>query len=170
MAEEVGGLALPGDLADELEAKALLEEAGELDLALLAVGSAAKASVRAAGRDVAERLWQDHFLSALFLLKHGRFRPGGRAVFFGAYPHYVQVPGFAPYAAAKGALEWYLEAARKELRREGVRLILVRLPAVATGLWAPLGGPPRSALSPEEAARKVLDGVLREPPPEVLEV
>lgn len=51
-----------------------------------------------------------------------------------------------------------------------MHLVLVRLPAVATGLWAPLGGPPKGALSPEEAARKVLEGVLKDPPPEVLEV
>ncbi|MFN4232728.1 MAG: short-chain dehydrogenase, partial [Thermus sp.] len=50
------------------------------------------------------------------------------------------------------------------------RLVLVRLPAVATGLWAPLGGPPKGALSPEEAVRRVLEGVFQEPPPEVLEV
>ncbi|WP_114313309.1 SDR family NAD(P)-dependent oxidoreductase [Thermus caldifontis] len=170
LAEKVGGQALPADLKDELEAKALLEEAGELDLAFHAVGSVARGSLREAERKAVESLLEDHLLSALFLLKYGRFRPGARLVFFGAYPRYVQVPGFAAYAAAKGALEWYLEAARKELRREGVRLVLVRLPAVATGLWAPLGGPPKGALSPEEAARKVLEGVLQEPPPEVLEV
>lgn len=170
LAERVGGKALPADLTDELEAQALLAEAGELDMLLHAVGLAARGPVRDTGRDLLERMLQTHFLSAAFLLKHARFRQGGRAVFFGAYPTYVQVPGFAAYAAAKGALEWYLEAARKELRREGVRLVLVRLPAVATGLWAPLGGPPKGALTPEEAAQKVVEGVLREPPPEVLEV
>jgi NAD(P)-dependent dehydrogenase (short-subunit alcohol dehydrogenase family) len=61
---------------------------------------------------------------------------------------------------ALAALETYLEVARKELRKEGVRLVLVRLPAVATPLWAPLGGPPRGAQAPDEAARKVLEAVL----------
>lgn len=170
LAEEVGGQALPAELTDELEVQALLEEAGPLDLVFHAVGLAAKASVREVGRGLLEGMLQAHFLSAGLLLKHARFQRGSRAVFFGAYPSYVQVPGFAPYAAAKGALEWYLEAARKELKKEGVRVVLVRLPAVATGLWTPVGGPPKGALSPEEAARKVLEGVLREPPPEVLEV
>ncbi len=170
LAEEVAGKALPANLTDELEAKALCEEAGELDLLFHAVGSAARAPVREVEREAVERLLGDHFLSALFLLKHARFRPGARAVFFGAYPKYVQVSGFAAYAAAKGALEWYLEAARKEFRKEGVHLVLVRLPAVATGLWAPLGGPPRGALPPEEAVRLVLEGVLGERPPEILEV
>lgn len=170
LAEEVGGRAFPADLTDELEVQALLEEVGELDMAFHALGLAARSPVREVGRSLLESMIQTHFLSTAFLLKHARFRQGARAVFFGAYPTYVQVPGFAAYAAAKGALEWYLEAARKELRREGVRLVLVRLPAVATGLWAPLGGPPKGALAPEEAARKVLEGVFQEPPPEVLEV
>lgn len=170
LAEEVGGQALPAELTDELEIQALLEEVGPLDLVFHAVGFAAKSGVREVGRGILEKILQTHFLSAAFLLKHARFQKGSRAVFFGAYPSYVQVPGFAPYAAAKGALEWYLEAARKELRKEGVRLVLVRLPAVATGLWKPIGGPPKGALPPEEAARRVVEGVLREPPPEVLEV
>ncbi|WP_243089820.1 SDR family NAD(P)-dependent oxidoreductase [Thermus neutrinimicus] len=170
LAKEVGGQAVPADLADELEAKALLEEVGGLDMAFHAVGHAVKAPIREAEREHVENLLKTHLLTSHFLLKYAHFRPGARVVFFGAYPRYVQVPGFAPYASAKGALEWYLEAARKELRREGIRLVLVRLPAVATGLWAPLGGPPKGALSPEEAVRRVLEGVFQEPPPEVLEV
>ena len=170
LAREVGARALPADLADDLEAKALLEEVGPLDLLVHAVGKAGRASVREAGRDLVEEMLAAHLLTAAFVLKHARFQKGARAVFFGAYPRYVQVPGFAAYAAAKGALEAYLEAARKELLRERVHLVLVRLPAVATGLWAPLGGPPKGALSPEEAARKVLEGLFREPVPALLEV
>ncbi len=170
LAEEVGGRALPADLRDEVEVKALLEEVGPLDLLLHAVGQAAKGRVREVEGALLEDLLASHLLTAALLLKHARWREGARGVFFGAYPAYVRVSGFAAYAAAKGALEAYLEAARKELLREGVRLVVVRLPAVATGLWAPLGGPPRGALSPEEAARRVLEGVLREPPPELLEV
>ncbi|KGQ22717.1 SDR family NAD(P)-dependent oxidoreductase [Thermus filiformis] len=162
LAQEVGGRPLPGDLSDELEAKALLEEAGPVDLLFHAVGMAGRAPVREAGRDLLEGMLSAHFLTAAHVLKHARFNQGGRAVFFGAYPAYVRVPGFGAYAAAKAALEAYLEVARKELRKEGVRLVLVRLPAVATPLWAPLGGPPRGALAPEEAARKVLEAALGE--------
>ncbi|GAA6756635.1 SDR family NAD(P)-dependent oxidoreductase [Thermus thalpophilus] len=170
LAEELGAKALPADLSDELEAQALLEEAGPLDLLLHAVGVAGRAPVRELGRNLLEEMLSIHLLTAHHALKYARFRPGARAVFFGAYPHYVQVPGFAAYAAAKGALEAYLGAARREFRREGVHLVLVRLPAVATGLWTPLGGPPKGTLTPEEAAKRVLAGVLAEPPPETLEV
>jgi cyclic-di-GMP-binding biofilm dispersal mediator protein len=170
LAQAVGGRALPADLSDELETRALLEEVGPLDLLLHAVGVAGRHPVREVSREALEGMLAAHLLTAAFLLKHARFNKGARAVFFGAYPAYVRVPGFAAYAAAKGALEAYLEAARKELAREGVHLVLVRLPAVATGLWTPLGGPPKGALSPEEAAGRVLEGVLRDPPPQALEV
>jgi len=160
LAQEVGGKPLPGDLSDELQAEALLEEAGPVDLLFHAVGVAGRASVREAGRNFLEGMLSAHFLTAANVLKHARFGQGARAVFFGAYPAYVRVPGFGAYAAAKAALETYLEVARKELRKEGVRLVLVRLPAVATPLWAPLGGPPRGAQAPDEAARKVLEAVL----------
>jgi len=167
LAQEVGGRPLLGDLADELRTKALLEEAGPVDLLFHAVGVAGRAPAREAGRDLIEGMLSAHFLTAAHVLKHARFGQGARAVFFGAYPAYVRVPGFGAYAAAKAALEAYLEVARKELRKEGARLVLVRLPAVATPLWAPLGGPPRGALAPEEAARKVLEAVLGEAGDEV---
>jgi len=170
LAQAVGGRALPADLSDELEARALqliAEFGGE---GPAAHGLAGRHPVREVSREALEGMLAAHLLTAAFLLKHARFNKGARAVFFGAYPAYVRVPGFAAYAAAKGALEAYLEAARKELAREGVHLVLVRLPAVATGLWTPLGGPPKGALSPEEAAGRVLEGVLRDPPPQVLEV
>lgn len=169
LAREVGARALPADLADELEAKALLEEAGPLDLLVHAVGKAGRASVREAGRDLVEEMLAAHLLTAAFVLKHARFQKGARAVFFGAYPRYVQVPGFAAYAAAKGALEAYLRG-RPEGAPSGRG---APRPGTASrrghGALGPLGGP-QGALSPEEAARKVLEGLFREPVPALLEV
>jgi NAD(P)-dependent dehydrogenase (short-subunit alcohol dehydrogenase family) len=111
-----------------------------------------------------------HYLTAMWVLKYITLEPGARAVFFGAYPQYVRVPGFAAYAAAKAALEAYVETARKEFQRQGAQLIVVRMPAVATGLWAPLGGAPKNALSPAEAARRVLQSVRSQEAPDLVEV
>ncbi|MCX7851065.1 SDR family NAD(P)-dependent oxidoreductase, partial [Thermus sp.] len=97
LGEEVGGKPLPADLTDELEAKALLEEAGPVDLLFHAVGVGARAPVRETPRDLLEETLQAHLLTAHLALKHARFRPGARAAFFGAYPAYVRVPGFAAY-------------------------------------------------------------------------
>jgi NAD(P)-dependent dehydrogenase (short-subunit alcohol dehydrogenase family) len=159
LAAETGGQAAPLELGNELEVAALFEATGPLDLLLYAAGAVARSPLRATPRDRLEEVFAANFLGAFFTLKHARFNPGAKAVFLGAYPAYVEVPGFAAYASSKRALEGLVNAARKELGREGVKLILVRLPAVATGLWAPLGGPPRGALPPDEAARRILAGL-----------
>ncbi|PZA05805.1 MULTISPECIES: SDR family NAD(P)-dependent oxidoreductase [unclassified Meiothermus] len=159
LAAETGGRAAPLELGDELEVAALFEATGPLDLLLYAAGAVARSPLRATPRDRLEEVLTANFLGAFFALKHARFHPGARALFLGAYPAYVEAPGFAAYAAGKRALEGLVNAARKELGREGVKLILVRLPAVATELWAPLGGAPRGALTPDEAARRILAGL-----------
>ncbi len=170
LAQEVGARALPLELGDELEVQALLEEVGPLDLLLYAVGGVVRRPLRETGRLEAEDLLLANLLGAFLVLKHARFAKGARAAFLGAYPAYVEVPGFSLYAASKRALEGLLNAARREFRKEGVHLTLVRLPVVATGLWTPLGGPPKGALPPEEAARRILEGLKAEPPPEVMEL
>ena len=44
-----------------------------------------------------------------------------------------------------------------QLRRDKVEVTVVRLPAVDTGLWLPVGKPPRGALSPDDAVRQILN-------------
>lgn len=158
------------DVTDELEVHALFQSLPPLDLLVYAVGAVERAPLRELSRSRFEELLAANLTGAFLVLKHARFAPGGKGVFLGAYPRYVQVPGFSAYAAAKAGLEALLESARREYRKEGVHLALVRLPAVATGLWAPLGGPPKGALSPEAAAQRLLEEVLKDPPPEVVEI
>lgn len=159
LAGELGVRALPLDLGNELEVASLLEEVGPLDRLIYAAGAVVRTPLRQTPRDGLEEVLAANFLGAFFALKHARLNPGAKALFLGAYPAYVEVPGFAAYAASKRALESLLNTARKEWRREGVGLVLVRLPAVDTPLWGPLGGAPRGALAPEEAARRILAGL-----------
>jgi cyclic-di-GMP-binding biofilm dispersal mediator protein len=170
LAEATDGHALPAALEDELEVEALLKEIGPLDLLLYAAGAVSKGPLREIDRDDVERLLVANTLGALFTLKHAHFERGARAAFLGAYPSYVEVPGFSLYAASKRALEGLLNAARKEFAKEQIFLTLVRLPAVATGLWTPLGGAPRGAKSPKEVAKAILTGLEAEPPPPLLEL
>lgn len=158
------------EVTDELEVHAFFQSLPPLDLLVYAVGAVERSPLRGLPRSAFETVLGANLTGAYLVLKHARFTPGGRGVFLGAYPGYVRVPGFAAYAAAKAGLEALLDVARKEFRREGVHLILVRLPAVATGLWTPLGGPPKGALSPEEAASRLLSEALKDPPPEVVEI
>lgn len=170
LARDLGALAVPAELGNELEVQALAEEVGPLDLLLYAAGAVQKAGLREQNMNDLERLTVANMGGLALLLKYARFNPQARVAVLGVYPELIAVPGLSAYVATKLAAEGLVSVARKEFRREGIRFCLVRLPAVATGLWAPLGGPPKTALHPEEAAARILEGVLTEPMPEVLEI
>lgn len=170
LAHDLGALAVPTELGQELEVQALAQEVGPLDLLVYAAGAVCKAGLRQQGMSDFARLAAVNLEGLALLLKYADFNSQARVVVLGVYPDLVSVPGLSAYAATKLGAEGLLGVARKEFRREGVRFCLVRLPAVATGLWAPLGGAPKSALHPGEAAARILEGILSEPMPEMLEV
>lgn len=69
----------------------------------------------------------------------------------------IPTPGWAAYGASKAALDAWLRALRPQAARHGVRIAIVELPLVATAMAAPTyGSAPRGALSPADAARRVL--------------
>jgi len=170
LARDLGALAVPAELGSELEVQALAEEVGPLDLLIYAAGAVQKASLREQGVGDLERLTAANLMGLALLLKYATFNPHARVVILGVYPELITAPGLSAYVASKLGAEGLLNVARKEFRREGVGFCLVRLPAVATGLWAPLGGAPKNALHPDQAATRILEGVLCEPMPEVLEI
>lgn len=170
LARDLRALAVPTELGQELEVQALAQEVGPLDLLVYAAGAVCKAGLRQQGMSDFARLAAVNLEGLALLLKYADFNSQARVVVLGVYPDLVSVPGLSAYAATKLGAEGLLGVARKEFRREGVRFCLVRLPAVATGLWAPLGGAPKSALHPGEAAARILEGILSEPMPEMLEV
>lgn len=143
---------------------------GPLDLLIYAAGAVQKASLREQGMDDLERLSATNLTGLALVLKYATFNPQARGVLLGVYPDQIIVPGLSAYVATKLGAEGLLNVARKEFRREGVRFCLVRLPAVVTHLWAPLGGAPKTALHPDQAAVRILEGALAEPMPEVLEI
>ncbi len=170
LARDLGALAVPAELGNELEVQALAEEVGPLDLLLYGAGAVQKAGLREQSMADLERLAAANLTGLALLLKYVKFNPQARVAVLGVYPELIAVPGLSAYMATKLGAEGLVSVARKEFRREGVRFCLVRLPAVATGLWAPLGGAPKTALHPDEVAARILEGVLAEPVPEVLEI
>jgi NAD(P)-dependent dehydrogenase (short-subunit alcohol dehydrogenase family) len=170
LARDLSALAVPAELGHELEVQALAEEVGPLDLLLYAAGAVQKAGVREQNLADLERLTTANLTGLALLLKYARFNPQARVAVLGVYPDLVSVPGLSAYVATKLGAEGLVNVARKEFRREGVRFCLVRLPAVATDLWAPLGGAPKTALHPEVAAVRILEGVLAEPMADMLEI
>jgi NAD(P)-dependent dehydrogenase (short-subunit alcohol dehydrogenase family) len=68
------------------------------------------------------------------LLPHLR-RAGGRVVNIGSMAGRVAGPIFGPYAATKFALEGASDALRREVRGQGVHVVLVEPGAIATPIW-----------------------------------
>jgi len=72
-------------------------------------------------------------------------------------------PGMAAYGASKAALSHALDAWRREVRRQGVRVLDIRPPHTETGLATrPLAGTaPRmpTGLTPAHVAQRILDAI-----------
>ncbi|HEX7351015.1 SDR family NAD(P)-dependent oxidoreductase [Brachybacterium sp.] len=69
----------------------------------------------------------------------------------------IPTPGWAAYGASKAGLDTWLRALRPQAAQHGVQITVVELPLVATAMAAPTyGRAPRGALTPEQAAWRVL--------------
>lgn len=170
LAQELNATAIVADLSDESQVVRMSAQVGELDLLVYAAGAVAKVSVRQMDFSEWKRVLDANLTGAFLVLKHARFNKGAKAVFVGVYPELVNVKGLSAYAVSKFGLEALLSVARREMRTEGINLILVRMPEVATPLWSVFGVVPKRALQPEEAAKKVIDSIFTEPCPEVVEI
>lgn len=170
LARELNATAIVADLSEENQVADMMAQVGELDLLIYAAGAVAKVNVRQMDFNEWKRVLDANLTGAFFVLKHARFNKGARAVFIGVYPELVRVSGLSAYAVSKSGLETLLSVARREMRSEGVNLILVRLPEVATPLWSVFGVVPRRALQPEDVAQKILDNIFIEPCPELIEI
>lgn len=81
--------------------------------------------------------------------------PRGHLVFVGAYVDRVTLPRLGAYAAAKAALDAYVQVLAKELRDR--RVTLVRAGAIDTPLWGKAGFKvPRGALAPGAVAEAIV--------------
>ncbi len=170
LARELNAAAIVADLSDESQVAYMLAQVGEIDLLVYAAGAVARVNVRQMDLNEWKRVIDTNLTGAFFVLKHARFNKGARAVFIGVYPELVRVNGLSAYAVSKSGLETLLSVARREMRGEGVNLILVRMPEVATPLWSVFGVVPKRALLPEDTAQKILDNIFVEPCPEVIEI
>lgn len=165
LAAELGAQEVAAELSSEADVAHLMQETSGLDLLLYAAGGVSKRGLRDLSLADWNMVMAANFQGAVWCLKHAQFKAGANAVFLGVYPNYVTLPGFAAYLASKMALENLLSVARKEYRKENVGFSVVRLPAVATGLWDSLGGAPKNALSAEQAAQGILQAIAHHPVP-----
>lgn len=150
--------AVAADVAFELEVAALADDLPSVDLLVYAAG-VARPEPLSGGSDAAwSEQWRVNAFGLALVLKHlaPSLAQGARVVAIGAQPQLAAARQMAGYAASKAALDAVARVAALELRRAKVSVHVVRPGAVATGLWAPLGGAPRGAMAPDEAARRIV--------------
>ena len=74
---------------------------------------------------------------------------------------FVPMPYQSMYSATKSALIGLTGALRSELWDEKIRVSTVIPGTVATPIWEAVGGAPPGALTPDESARAILEGLAR---------
>lgn len=153
---------LRADVADDFSVRAATQAAAfeveAVDLWIYAAGDIGSTSVEEMRPAMWERLLAANLTGAYLTAHHSLplLAPDAHLFFIGAYAERLRLPGLSAYAAAKAGLEAFAETLRKEQRNR--RVTLVRPVAVDTPLWdkVPLRLP-KGALSPAEAARRVLE-------------
>lgn len=153
---------LEADVADpgavERALVAARQEVDQVDLWIYAVGDIDASKVADGSPADWKRILEANLVGA-YLATHYSLPLLARdahLMFLGAISERLRLPRLSAYAAAKAGLEAFVEVLGKEERKR--RVTLVRPAAVDTPLWdkVPFKLPP-GALSPEEAAERILD-------------
>ncbi|EGX58507.1 short-chain dehydrogenase/reductase SDR [Streptomyces zinciresistens K42] len=110
-------------------------ELGGLDAVVVCVGVAAFGPAADLGEDVAEHLMAVNALAPMAFLRAACAHVGAGGVLAAVTGVVAEAApaGMADYAAAKAALATWLTAVRRERRRDGVTVLEIDLPHVATG-------------------------------------
>lgn len=150
--------AVAADVSVELELAALADDLPGVDLLVYAAGIARPEGLGDASDAAWSEQWRVNAFGFALTLKHlaPRLASGGHVVAIGAQPALAAARQMAGYAASKAALDAIASVAALELRRHKVGVRVVRPGAVATGLWAPLGGAPKGAMQPQALAERIV--------------
>lgn len=145
------------DVTSELELAALRGDLPSVDLLVYAVGVARPEPLEGASDDAWSEQWRVNAQGFALTLKHltPALAAGARVVAIGAQPQLAAARQMAGYAASKAALDAIARVAALELRRARVSVQVVRPGAVATELWAPLGGAPKAALASDAVGERI---------------
>jgi short-subunit dehydrogenase len=172
-------LLTPGDLtSEETRRRAVartLERFGAIDILINNAGMGLYMPSWQTPLAEARRLWELNFFSLLHLTQLVapimRERRSGMIVNVGSIAGKMTLPWFTLYSASKSAIGALTEGLRMELRRDGVKTMLVCPGYVKTGFQSHVigGHPPervlqgkRFAITAGECARAIRRGVERE--------
>ncbi|MCS6913852.1 MAG: SDR family oxidoreductase [Myxococcales bacterium] len=177
LADQLGALAVPADVAQPADRARLLERTaahlGDVpDVVIHAAGAFALGPVAGDEANLLERLWpvnvQAPYALAAATLPAMIRRGSGRHIFIGSVAGRRCFPGNGAYSATKFALRGLWGVLDEELRGTGVSATLIEPAATDTPLWDPIardaspGLPERRAmLRPEEVAAFVVFAATR---------
>ncbi len=167
LAAEVGGRAVPADLADPADTDRLAEAVladGVPDAVVHNAGVGHVGAAEATGPATLERLVRVNLASAVqltqALLPGMRARGGGHLVFVTSIAAHLGVPGESAYAATKAALAVYAASLRSELCGAGIRVTEVAPGIVDTEFFARRGAPYERRFPRPMPAARVADRLV----------
>ncbi len=142
------------DVTDAIRAETIVAETiaayGRIDVLLNNAGYAQGGFVEDVSLEALRAQFETNVWGTIHLTKaalpHMRARRSGRIINMSSVSGLVGIPGFAPYAASKFAIEGFSEALRHEMRPHGVFVVLVEPASYRTDIWekgfgAMAGGP-----------------------------
>ena len=174
-----GALIVPGDLTEEETRRRVVEETlaryGAIDILVNNAGAGLYLPSWSAPMEEARRVFELNLFALLGMVQlvvpHMRARGGGTIVNVGSIGGKVTLPWLTLYCAAKSAVGTLTEGLRMELRRDGIRAMLVCPGYVQTNFQrnVRLGQPPEAmlrgrkmAITAARCARDIRRGVERE--------
>jgi NADP-dependent 3-hydroxy acid dehydrogenase YdfG len=165
-------LPVVADVTDRAAMRAAAErvgdEVGPIDLAVLNAGLWEQVDVRAFDSDVVRRHLETNVMGMLHgveaVLPEMRRRRAGTIAGMASVAGYRGLPQAEGYGASKAAEINLLESLRIDLRSSGIRVVTVCPGFVRTALTGRNSFPMPFMVEPDEAARRICDGLQRGKP------
>ena len=124
LASSLGGRAIVCDVTDEAQIEALVEQAGQVDVAVNVAGTTMAKSILKITREQIEAQLSIHVTANILFLKHvvPAIPKGGNVVLFSSITSRLAGAGLVAYGAAKAALDHIVRIAALEFGERGVRV------------------------------------------------
>jgi NAD(P)-dependent dehydrogenase (short-subunit alcohol dehydrogenase family) len=142
LAEELGGLYVRADVAEESQVKALMAAAaglrGHIDVCVNNAGAMGEGEIVDTTVELMDRMYRVNTLGVFLCMKHavGYMRAGGAIVNTASIASVIGAPGIAAYAASKTAVLGLTRVAAMEFGPRGIRVNCICPATVKTPMWA----------------------------------
>jgi NAD(P)-dependent dehydrogenase (short-subunit alcohol dehydrogenase family) len=141
----------------EVGIKAIIEKEGRLDVLINNAGISHTGSIEDISTDIARSVFETNYIGTVNTIKAAlplmRKQGGGDIVNIGSLAGKIGVPFQAHYSASKYAIEGLSEALAHEVRKFGIRILLIEPGDVGTEIWENTD----KAIAPDSVYKNALD-------------